>query len=149
MVDETYQFIDHGYQNAIGIISVYYQSLIEQNLAQTSEKSENVEAIDVVSDISADAGETDTTTLEADTSQDISVDNANTGLTNDIDVNLESPVVVENEGQPSDVETYEQETLEPVENTVSDLEEPVKYSIDLKNQWKIQYQILKNQWKIS
>ena len=60
-VDETYQFIFNGYQSLIG----YYQSLIEQNLAQTSEESENVEAIDVVSDVSADASETDTTTLEA------------------------------------------------------------------------------------
>jgi hypothetical protein len=86
----------------------------------TAEETEAVEE-----DVAAEATDTPTT-LEADTSQDISDDNANTGLTNDTDVNLESPVVVENEDQPSDVETPEQETVESVENTVSDLEEPVQ-----------------------
>lgn len=121
-VDETYEFIGDGYQSVIG----YYQTLIEEKIAHTSEKSENVEAIDVVSDISADAGETDTTTLEADTSQDISVDNENTDLTSDTDVNLEGSVVLESEDQPSNVETPEQETVELVEDTVSDLEEPIQ-----------------------
>ncbi|MFJ8065082.1 hypothetical protein ACIQYS_10675 [Psychrobacillus sp. NPDC096426] len=121
-VEETYQFIGAGYQSVIG----YYQYLIEQNLAQSSEESDNVEEIDVVSDVSTDVGETDTTTLEADTSQDSSVDIADTGLINDTDVNLESPVVAENKDQSSDIETPEQETVESVENTVSDLEEPIQ-----------------------
>ncbi|MDI2586898.1 hypothetical protein OR571_07210 [Psychrobacillus sp. NEAU-3TGS] len=78
-----------------------------------------MEAIDVVSD----ADETDTSTKEADASQDISVDIENTDLTNDADVNLEKPVNVENEEQASDVETQEQETVESVENPVQAVNE--------------------------
>ena len=71
-----------------------------------------MEAIDVVPDIPADASEIDTTPVEDDTSEDITGDNANTDL-------------------PSDVETPAQETVESVENIVTEPVQSVNEEVSL------------------
>lgn len=103
-VDESYQFIGASYQSLIG----FYQTLIEQYLnepvaAQSIEGPESLATTDAVSDVSTDVGELDTT----DTSQDISVENVDTAVTNDVNATLESPVVLDNENQTSNVDITE------------------------------------------
>ncbi len=72
--------------------------------------------VDTVTDVTAEEGGTDISTLEAVTTIDSTVDNPNINLTNEPDVNVESPVSV----------APEQEVVEPVENTVSDSVEPIQ-----------------------
>ena len=126
-VDETYEFIGDSYQSIIEFYQTFLeQSLNESDAAKTSEEAENVSTVDTVTDVTAEEGGTDTSTLEAVTTIDSTVDNPNINLTNEPDVNVESPVSVENEDQPSNLVAPEQEVVEPVENTVSDSVEPIQ-----------------------
>jgi hypothetical protein len=95
------------------------QHFDQSNSEQTNEESEN--AAVGLTEVSAEPVETVPTTVEDDTALDTPVNNSNIGVTNDSEVTPESQVNVEDENQVA-----KQETVEQVENTESDLVEPVQ-----------------------